>query len=981
MSNTLQLEEEIKREDHHQHEEEEEEEDEEGEEDHYDENIVVPSEESNDEHIFNRSTFHIRKAALHLRNLLGNLARRRPQTPTMPSGTLCGLRPFLLGRKAFRDELATLQAGRGQSSNKREKYPVPRPKQTGRSRGGSTGLFILMMDLRKKIILFRDAFELPPCDASASINELVTETMIDLHNLYPEIMPIKDLSDIKEEASIHEVLIYLCGALRSVGDSWMKNHEWMDKATLYRQNNKDELNSEQLVELALATLNCLINIPKEKSYTTEDEDDDDDHEEEQEEDGKEDVPDEKLLARSYSENNASKLFSASPETPTSVLHGLTCGADSPKAREFSNLYCSSPLLRFLSVEAVGKLNRIDIKRLSFQLFPHHGHQKNSEDRTVESKSPRTRKDENDEDSGKDNETKTTESVLVPTPPPPPPAPPPPPPQMKVDSEPPLAPPLPRWETSEKSLVPQPPPLPPPFLSVMVPEAPPSPPTVLNSQAVVISTSVPLPPPSPPPPAPVLKSAPPPPSSSVQKPQQDLPHSQPPPPPPGSSSNGPALPPPPLGSSSNGPAPPPLPPGPSSNGPALPPPPPGPSLNGPAPPPPPPGPSSNGLVPPPPPPGSSSKGPALPPPPPGPSSNGPVPPPPPPGSSSRGPPPPPPPGSSSNGAGPPPPPPPGSSSNGAGPPPPPPPGSSSNGAGPPPPPPGGGKMMLRPRKGQSKLKRSSQMGNLYRTLKGKVEGGNQTKVQNGRVSPNSGSSNGGKQGMADALAEITKRSAYFQQIEEDVQTYAKDIAKLKTEISSFKTKDMAELVNFYHHVESILENLTDESQVLARFEGFPQKKLEAIRSSASLYCKLKGIVTDLQTWKMEPPLDALLDRTERYVNKMKGDLDAFERSKDDECKKFKSHNIEFDLQILVQIKEAVVDLSSNCMELALKERKGAPNNGAQPTKSSCKTLWRAFQFAFRVYTFAGGHDDRADRLTRELAQQIEEDHRLMQENPQ
>lgn len=34
------------------------------------------------------------------------------------------------------------------------------------------------------------------------------------------------------------------------------------------------------------------------------------------------------------------------------------------------------------------------------------------------------------------------------------------------------------------------------------------------------------------------------------------------------------------------------------------------------------------------------------------------------------------------------------------------------------------------------------------------------------------------------------------------------------------------------------------------------------------------------------------------------------------------------------------------------------------------LWRAFQFAFRVYTFAGGHDDRADRLTRELAREIE-----------
>ncbi|KAM1033267.1 hypothetical protein FF1_036781 [Malus domestica] len=33
-------------------------------------------------------------------------------------------------------------------------------------------------------------------------------------------------------------------------------------------------------------------------------------------------------------------------------------------------------------------------------------------------------------------------------------------------------------------------------------------------------------------------------------------------------------------------------------------------------------------------------------------------------------------------------------------------------------------------------------------------------------------------MADALAEITKRSAYFQQIEEDVQKYAKPITEMR-----------------------------------------------------------------------------------------------------------------------------------------------------------------------------------------------------------
>jgi 2-methylaconitate cis-trans-isomerase PrpF len=47
------------------------------------------------------------------------------------------------------------------------------------------------------------------------------------------------------------------------------------------------------------------------------------------------------------------------------------------------------------------------------------------------------------------------------------------------------------------------------------------------------------------------------------------------------------------------------------------------------------------------------------------------------------------------------------------------------------------------------------------------------------------------------------------------------------------------------------------------------------------------------------------------------VDVIDRTKDDESKRFKSHNIEFDFSILVRIKEAIVDLSSNCIEIALK----------------------------------------------------------------
>lgn len=51
--------------------------------------------------------------------------------------------------------------------------------------------------------------------------------------------------------------------------------------------------------------------------------------------------------------------------------------------------------------------------------------------------------------------------------------------------------------------------------------------------------------------------------------------------------------------------------------------------------------------------------------------------------------------------------------------------------------------------------------------------------------------------------------------------------------------------------------------------------------------------------------------------MKREIDTLERIKDEESKMFRRNNIEFDFGILIRIKELMVDISSRCMELALK----------------------------------------------------------------
>ncbi|KAK2969844.1 hypothetical protein RJ640_030153 [Escallonia rubra] len=878
------------------------------------------------------------------------------------AGSCCGVAPLLFRKKVLGYEGKELL-----ETNKSSDAPKNLKESKGlimRNSCGVAGNFVTMMELRAKILTFRDLLDLPPCVGSASVMELVIGTVKDLHKMFPDTITSISMSET-EGTPMRQALNAFCDALKSLGDLWTNGDEWMAKS------KSDDLVNKDLEHLALAVLDDMIKVASERLFDMMDED--------------EEMADYSPPANAFggafqeSYSDTKTPSSCSPATPTSVLPEIR----SSSATVATKGSYAPPLLLPLRVQAVGKLNPIDVKRLSFHMFPHVAAAQDSNlvNKAIEEeKAEIEEKNEPDEVTAEDTMEvdinfkmlEDIQKILMTN-------------LDKITSHKgryligtPNIQPMPSPDNLTKGAmdVELPPPSPPKQLNVAAEVAPP-PPSMMSSSAVV--SSVPAPPP-------------PPPSASMLSPQEimstvprplsqsSLSNSQPnspeePAPQTKTAGNASMLPPPPppppiktAGSSSMLPPPPP-PPAPMTTGVTVAPPPP-----------PPPPPKTSGSVPPPPPPMTSRN---MPPPPPpirtGNMATMPPPPPPPPsvptGNVTKAPPPPPPPVRSSTGSVPSPPPP-MPLTKGAAPPPPMP---LAKGAAPPPPPTLGGTKSLRPKKATTKLKRSSQMGNLYRLLKGKVEGssldGKSAQGRKGKV----GASSGGKQGMADALAEMTKRSAYFQQIEEDVKNHAKAIKEVKIALSSFQTSDMAELLKFHKYVESHLEKLTDETQVwmvLARFEDFPSKKLEALRMAAALYSKLDSIVATLQNWKIVSPLNQLLDKVESYFNKIKGELDTLERTKDDESKKFLSHKIHFDFGILVRIKELMVDVSSSCMELALKERREAnakitEENGGKK-KVSAKMLWKAFQFAFRVYTFAGGHDDRADKLTRELAQEIETD---------
>nr|VDD51349.1 unnamed protein product [Brassica oleracea] len=736
--------------------------------------------------------------------------------------------------------------------------------------------FILMVELRRKIITFRDIIDLPPLDGSPTITDvckptkfMVLHTMKDLQNICPEIINSSLVSEIRR-ANVDKVLDHFLNALKSMGDSWIDNSEWIAKSK-YWSSSVGKNQSDRLVEKVLAALDGLIKMSKERF---------DKMEIDEKEEEKKDLISprtaktlsSRVLSPCESFSDSRSSFCGSPITPRSVLPEPVMGSLG-KGGDFAN--SASHLLWNMRVQALEKLSPVDVKRLAIHIMSQkeaqEPDQSNLEDEinVVEQNKLKTNdvnmekeetvvRDEQEDtittlDSASESKLNVSDkSAFLPESLPPPPSPP-----------------LSTTNTAYLDSLPsQPPPPPPP---------PPLRPLIAKADNVSI---LPMPPPPPPPlHMPLQSSVPPPPHPSPVT----VVAVQPPPPPP------------------------PLAPLPGTAAARLPPPPP---------------PMKN----------------RAPPPPLMPQANGPAPPPPPPRM-----------------------------------------GVLSGAACPPPPP--GAARSLRPKKAATKLKRSTQLGNLYRILKGKVEGRDpeaRTGGGSGRKAGVGSAPAGGKQGMADALAEITKKSAYFQQIQEDVAKYMKSINELKIEITKFKTKDMTELLSFHSRVESILEKLTDETQVLARCEGFPQKKLEAIRMAAALFSKLHGMITELQNWKIEPPLNQLLDKVERYFTKIKGDIDTLDRTKDEEAKKFQSHNIHFDFNILVQIKETMVDISSSCMELALKEKRDAKllspdaNPSMKKAVGSAKMLWRAFQFAFKVYTFAGGHDDRADSLTRELAHEIQTD---------
>eukprot|EP00899_Mesostigma_viride_P021569 jgi/Mesvir1/29413/Mv22999-RA.1 len=295
--------------------------------------------------------------------------------------------------------------------------------------------------------------------------------------------------------------------------------------------------------------------------------------------------------------------------------------------------------------------------------------------------------------------------------------------------------------------------------------------------------------------------------------------------------------------------------------------------------------------------------------------------------------------------------------------------------PPPPPPRGAPGVVKGPK--SSLQRSHNMGVLYRLLMGRVHGKPEVNRGKGGVRIKGGSN--AQASMAGALSEITKKSEYFQQIERDVVEKKEVILEMKEAIEEFQTSDMAILVKFRKQLDKRLEELTDEGQVLSHFEGFPSKKLDILRMGAATHEKLVSLCEEMDTWTVQGQVEEQLDRIGPFFDKARTITEQLERKRDVDSAAYQAFGVNFDFGTINRVKLASVSLSSRVLLLALEEshyvRSNLPLTGLTSqdlmvARNKVLLLWRAFEFAFKVYNFAGGHDETAEKLAVALAAEIQ-----------
>ena len=243
----------------------------------------------------------------------------------------------------------------------------------------------------------------------------------------------------------------------------------------------------------------------------------------------------------------------------------------------------------------------------------------------------------------------------------------------------------------------------------------------------------------------------------------------------------------------------------------------------------------------------------------------------------------------------------------------------------------------------------------------------------------GKSKGGE--MGDTLGELSAKSPYFLKIAEDTEKYKHDVTVLLQKFRAFTAQNSAQMRAMREEVEALLEKLVDESKVLANFEGWPASKLDTLREATAMDRKFETVIEQLDSFITFDQDSGL--RLSRLLASTKQTVEDFERTKEGFSKKVTRDRLFFDYGILERVKIASVCAGTRWLQdavVASKRLKTSQDTAKWPdgvtiaernaAVQTVQRLWIAWQFYYKTYRFAGGHDSTAESAAMEAAAEIE-----------
>jgi len=229
-----------------------------------------------------------------------------------------------------------------------------------------------------------------------------------------------------------------------------------------------------------------------------------------------------------------------------------------------------------------------------------------------------------------------------------------------------------------------------------------------------------------------------------------------------------------------------------------------------------------------------------------------------------------------------------------------------------------------------------------------------------------------------FAEIASKSTYQAQIQADIIKYNDIIEELINEVKEFKAKDMGHLDEFVKGVDKVLDELTDQTAVLRKFD-WPGARFDAFREAVGLNKELEEKKHKFRHWEVGKGkrVDEL-KMMQKYMEKIQERVDALERTKEGDEQKFKNHDVPWNTKIIMDVKHASLHMMDLYMEAALAEANDIMASSLPVQKKRDKALavlTGTIKFAFKVHQNVGGFNDGCSsrfsdvsKMTRELTKE-------------